>query len=347
MVEGLERAEPVVNETGRRPTIRDIARIAQVSPGAVSLALNNKRGVSEQTRKRVVAVAASMGWTASVAARALSSSKASAIGLVLARPRASLDAERFYFQFICGVESVLTAHNQALVLQMVEDISEEVDVLRAWHGQRRVDGAILVDPRQEDPRPNVLRQLRLPFVTVGTHFAGGGAVLIDDTAMIASALEHLAGRGRRRVAYVCGFGNLQHTNRRQRAFLQCGEELGLETVLSNPTDYSERSGAEETTRLMAGNNPPDSFIFDNEILTLGGLSAVVGMGLRIPDDLSFLSLEDSPVCRVVTPQITAFLRDPSLLGGAAARLLLAEGGDLPDRVERLEKPQLAVRSSTR
>lgn len=331
---------------GKRPTIRDIARIAEVSPGAVSLALNNKRGVSEETRARIVGVAASMGWTASVAARALSSSKASAIGLVLARPQASVDAERFYFQFICGVERVLTAHNQALVLQMVEDTSEEIVVLRSWHGQRRVDSVILVDPRQDDPRPAELRDLGLPFVAVGTHFAGGGAVLIDETSMVASALEHMAQRGQRRVAYVSGMGALQHTNRRQRAFLQCGEELGIETLLSRPTDYSEHSGSEETRRLLQEQDAPDSFIFDNEILTLGGLSAVVGLGLRIPQDLAFLSLEDSPVCRVVTPQITAFLRDPSLLGGAAARVLLEGEGVLEERVTRMDSPTLAVRAST-
>lgn len=335
-----------VTVQGRRPTIRDIARIAQVSPGAVSLALNGKRGVSVETRERVIAVASSVGWTASVAARALSSSKASAIGLVLARPQKSLEAERFYFQFICGVERVLTAHNQALVLQMVDDIPEEMAVLRAWHGQRRVDSVILVDPRQADPRPGHLRDLGLPFVTVGAHFAGGGSVLIDDTAMIATALEHLAQRGRRRVAYVCGMEGLQHTNRRQRAFLQCGEELGIETRLSRPTDYSEHSGSEETIRLMQGGDAPDSFIFDNEILTLGGLSAVVGMGLRIPEDLFFVSLEDSPVCRVVTPQITAFLRDPARLGAAAAELLVTDGKDLHDQVESLASPLLEVRAST-
>ena len=330
----------------KRPTIRDIARVAEVSPGAVSLALNGKRGVSDATRGRIVAVAASLGWTASVAARALASSRASAIGLVLARPRASMDAERFYFQFICGVEGVLTAHDHALVLQIVDDVGEELDVLRSWHGQRRVDSVILVDPRQDDPRPTQLRALGLPFATVGSRFDGGGAVLIDDTAMIATALEHLAQRGGRRVAYVCGMDTLQHTRRRQRAFLECGKHLGIQTQLSNPTDYSERSGAEETTRLMESPNAPDSFIFDNEVLTLGGLSAIVGLDLRIPEDLFVLSLEDSPVCRVVTPQITAFLRDPSLLGSAAARLLLNGQGELGDRVEKLDTPTLAVRAST-
>lgn len=330
----------------KRTTISDIARIAQVSRGAVSLALNNKPGVSEQTRERIVEIASSMGWTPNLAARALSSSKADAIGLVLARPRASLDAERFYFQFICGVESVLTAHSRSLVLQMVNGIGEEMDVYRAWWAQHRVDAVLLVDPRQEDPRPHRLRELGIPFVAVGSHLPGGGSVLIDDADMMALTLQHLAERGRRHVAYVCGFANLQHVHRRQRAFLDHGDRLGLRTRLSNPTDYSEASGGAETARLLVSGERPDSFIYDNEILTLGGLSVMSEAGLSIPGDVAVLSLEDSPVCRVVSPQITAFRRDPSLLGSAAASLLLADDPDLADRSIQLDSPQLSARAST-
>ena len=208
----------------RRPTIRDIARMANVSPGVVSLALNDKPGVSEEIRRRIVGLASAMGWTPSFAARALSNSKASAIGLVLARPRASVDTERFYFQFIVGVESVLTAHSQSLVLQMVDNISEELDVHQSWWAQRRVDSVILVDPRQEDPRPLRLQHLGTPFVSVGTRLEGGAAVVIDDTSMVAEAVEHLADRGHRLVAYVSGYDNLQHTNRRRRAVVERGED---------------------------------------------------------------------------------------------------------------------------
>ena len=165
-----------------------------------------------------------MGWTPSFAAKALSNSKASAIGLVLGRPRASVDAERLYFQFIVGVESVLTAHSQSLVLQMVDNISEELDVHQSWWAQRRVDSVILVDPRQEDPRPLRLQHLGTPFVSVGTRLEGGAAVVIDDTSMVAEAVEHLADRGHRLVAYVSGYDNLQHTNRRRRAVVERGED---------------------------------------------------------------------------------------------------------------------------
>lgn len=329
----------------KRTTISDIARLAQVSRGAVSLALNNKPGVSAQTRERVVAIAKSLGWTPNAAARALSSAKAAAVGLVLARPRASLDAERFYFQFICGVEAALTSSGQSLMLNIVDDVVEELEVYRSWWAQHRVDAVLLVDPRDSDPRPQRLVDLGLPFVTVGSHFAGGGAVLIDDSTLIERALDHLAQQGCRNVAYVCGFASLQHTIRRQQAFLDHGHKLKLRTRISNPTDYSEVSGSAETRRLLA-DNPPDALIFDNEILTLGGMAALLEAGLAIPKDVAVLSLEDSPICRVVSPQVSAFLRDPAQLGSAAAQLLLADHQDLAHRVLQMDQPELLIREST-
>lgn len=331
----------------KRTTISDIASLAQVSPGAVSLALNNKPGVSKQTRERIVAIAKSLGWTPNAAARALSSARAGAVGLVLARPRASVDAERFYFQFICGVEAVLTGAGQSLVLQMVDDVVAELAVYRSWWAQHRVDSVILVDPRQGDLRPQHLGELGLPFACVGSHLPGGRSVVADDAAMMAQALEHLADGGHRNVAYVCGFANLQHTMRRQRAFTEHGDALGIQTMISNPTDYSESSGSAETKRLLRMKHRLDAVIFDNEILTLGGLSAISEIGLKVPGDLAIVSLEDSPVCRVVRPQITAFRRDPSQLGSVAAGLLTAEDGAAAETVIHLQPPELAVRDSTR
>lgn len=285
-----------------------------------------------------------MGWTPSFAAKALSNSKASAIGLVLARPRASVDAERFYFQFIVGVESVLTAHSQSLVLQMVDNISEELDVHQSWWAQRRVDSVILVDPRQEDPRPLRLQHLGMPFVSFGTRLEGGRRRRLR---------QHLHGRRGRGAPGRPGppprrlrqrLRQPAATNRRRRAVVERGEELGVEVLLSNPTDYSEGSGAAETRRLLAGRSRPDAFIFDNEILTLGGLATIAASGLSIPGDVAVVSLEDSPVCRVVTAQISAFLRDPSRLGAAAAQLLVDDLSALETRTIALPSPQLAVRA---
>lgn len=87
-----------------RPTIADIARTAGVSSTAVSFALNGRPGVAEPTREKIMAIARDMGWTPNSAARALSTSRVNAIGLIITSPYAELARDTFFLQLIAGVE---------------------------------------------------------------------------------------------------------------------------------------------------------------------------------------------------------------------------------------------------
>src|SRR5689334_5762179 len=136
----------------RRTTIADIARAAGVSKGAVSYALNGRPGVSDATRRRILKIAAEVGWHPSSAARALSDGRAGVLGLVVDRPARTLGIESFFMQLISGIEATLSASSVGLLLQVTEDQANEMDAYRRWWGQRRVDGVIIVDLRQDDPR---------------------------------------------------------------------------------------------------------------------------------------------------------------------------------------------------
>ena len=102
-----------------RHTINDVAQAAGVSKGAVSLAFNNRPGIAPGTRERILAVARELGWTPNQRARALSVSRAFAVGLVMARPPETLRADPFFPSFIAGVEGELSEHGYALLLQVV------------------------------------------------------------------------------------------------------------------------------------------------------------------------------------------------------------------------------------
>ncbi len=159
-----EAARP---KPARRPTIKDIARRAGVSESAVSFALNDRPGVSQDTRARVRRVAEELGWQANSAARALSGERSGAMGLVLARPAQTLGVESFFLQLVSGIQEVLSARKIALLFQVVEDLDAECALYRRWWAERRVDGVLVVDPRTEDPRPELLASLGLPAVVVG------------------------------------------------------------------------------------------------------------------------------------------------------------------------------------
>jgi DNA-binding LacI/PurR family transcriptional regulator len=109
----------VAKDGSKRPTIADIAQRAGVSKVAVSYALNGQSGVSEATRRRIIAIAEEIGLSPNSAARALTGAAAQAVGLVLSRPARTLGLEPFFMELISGVEAVLSARSYALTLQVV------------------------------------------------------------------------------------------------------------------------------------------------------------------------------------------------------------------------------------
>lgn len=330
-----------------RITIRDIARIAGVSPGAASFALNDRPGVSEVTRERVKQIASELGWTPNAAARALSDGQARAVGMVISRPEESFTGERFYMHLIAGIERVLSASNRSLVLQFVPDTESEIAAYRRWWAERRVDGVILTDPRSADPRPAVLEELGLPGVYLGAQVQTSlPRVRVDDGAAMSRLVDHFANTGHTRLAHISGYQELVHTQRRLAAFEQRCRERGIEVVPTISTDFREESGRAATETLLRAKPRPSGIIFDNEVLAMGGLVAILAASLRVPQDVAIASFEDSPLCRIVRPQITALARDPADLGAHAAALLidLINGEDVDEVVE--PTMELVVREST-
>jgi len=332
----------------RRPTIMDIARRAGVSKGSVSYALNGLPGVSESTRSRILSIADEMGWHPNSAARALSGSRAKAVGLALARPASTLGVESFFMQLISGIEAELSRQSIALLLQMVGDSETELTTYKRWWGERRVDGVILTDLRLEDTRVQLLEELAMPAVVVGVPGPYGSlaAVWTDDTAGINAVVDYLAALGHRRIARVAGRADFRHTRTRDETFRAAVERLGLVDGGSIPTDYSAEQGARAARSLLSEQPKPTAIIFDNDVMALAGAGVAHEMGLQVPRDLSIIAGDDSPLCQHVHPPLTAVYRDIGDLGQRAARSLLQLlDGEVATEV-RAPSPWLVPRGSS-
>src|SRR3954466_5986178 len=114
-----DQSPPDASALRRRPTIADVARRAGVSAAAVSFAVNDRPGVSPETRARILAAARELGWRPSASARALTEARTRAIGLVLVRDAEQLELQRFFVRFLSGIERALTAADSPLLLQLV------------------------------------------------------------------------------------------------------------------------------------------------------------------------------------------------------------------------------------
>jgi DNA-binding LacI/PurR family transcriptional regulator len=332
----------------KRPTIADIARVAGVSKGAVSYALNGQPGVSEATRQRILTIAAEIGFKANSAARALSGSSAGAVGLALCRPARILGVEPFFMELISGIEAELSARSYGLTLQVVADHATEIAVYERWWGERRVDGVLIVDVRVDDRRLEAVRSLQLPAIAIAGpgEFPGVPHVWSDDAAAVAEAVEYLFALGHRTIARVGGPADLLHTAIRTEAFAAVCGRLGVRHAVTVPSDYSDEEGSRATRRLLSSGGRPTAIIYDNDIMAVAGLAVAQEMGLSVPGDLSIVAWDDSVLCRLVHPPLTALSRDVAAYGTKAARQLLALIGDGAASPVQDETAHLVPRGST-
>ncbi|HEU4812516.1 MAG TPA: LacI family DNA-binding transcriptional regulator [Nocardioides sp.] len=331
-----------------RHTINDVARAAGVSKGAVSLAFNNRPGLSPATRERILATARELGWTPSPRARALSVSRALAVGLVMARPPETLRADPFFPSFIAGVESELSKHGYALLLQVVDEHDDEDQSYRRLSNEGRVDGVFVTDLFVDDVRPALLAELGLPAVIVGPALPEPywPAVGVDDKPGIAAAVAHLLELGHTRIAHVAGPLEMVHGCSRRDAWSATLAEAGVPEGPCIEADFSAEAGAAATRNLLDLPEPPTAIVYASDLMAIAGLSVAASRGIDVPGQLSITGYEDTELAAHVQPPLTSVASDVIGWGRAAARRLL----ELIDQREAtpvdLPPPALVVRRST-
>nr|WP_234314066.1 LacI family DNA-binding transcriptional regulator [Streptomyces sp. NBRC 109706] len=343
---------------GRRsdkPTISDVAALAGVSVSAVSKVVNNRPGISAPTRQRVLDAADKLRWSPSATAVALRGARTKAIGMVAGRSADVLATDPHFSVLISGIESELAPADYGLLLHIVgEEPGAEERAYRRLAEERRVDGVILTESRVGDGRFELLRQLELPAVLVGTPWrddpvpsvrAGG-----EQDAGIRAAVDHLAELGHRRIAYVSGPEDRVHTVFRRRIFESALEERGLRPARIVVSDFTADAAVRAVRELLSDAEPerrPTAVLFANDTMAVAGMSEARRLGFEVPRDLSVIGYDDLPIGELVHPRLTTIAQDLTQLGRAAAATMFAIlNGSATAEAPPVRPPTLIVREST-
>lgn len=335
----------------KRPTITDVAALAGVSKGAVSRAYNGGRGISLSTIARIQAAAAELNWTPSSAARAVSGAPARAIGLVLRRSPELLQADPFFPAFLAGVEAVLSREDHSAVIRFVSDTSGERAAYTGLFGERRVDGFLITDLRQRDPRFEWLRELQAPAVVVGTPPAGVDlpSVGTGSDAQTRELVQHLVDDGHKTIAHISGPPHLRHARRRERIWREVVAAAGLEPGPSLEGDFTAEGGVRATRRLLEISPRPTAVFYANDIMAIAGMSVMIDAGLRVPADVAVAGFDDIPLSSYLSPSLTTVRCDYPKMGRIATQLLLSRtrGDETPVITTSVGAQLIVRRSSTR
>lgn len=273
---------------------------------------------------------------------------ADAIGLVLARPARTLGVEPFFMELIGGIEESLSSDDRSLLLHVVPDHRTEIAAYRRWGHGRLVDAVVLVNLVTDDPRLAVLRELAVPTVVVGgpdRTLPDVAHVWIDNGQAMRDAVGYLVDLGHVTIGRVSGPAALAHTRSRTEAFhAECAHRQVHGVVLEG--DYSEESGRRATHTLLGRSDPPSALVFDNDVMAVAALGAADELGLTVPRDVSLLAWDDSPLCRLAHPALSAMSLDVHAMGVQVADAVLDLLASGRPTTSTAPLPRLVVRGST-
>lgn len=268
------------------------------------------------------------------------------IGITIPESVWSARSERYYTQVLHGLEDAAVAGGHTVLSRVAGSSEEELEVLTGWAERGMVDVVILKDLLPDDPRPGQVRRLGLPFTMIGdVRQRDVSAVTIDNTGTMRRLLGDLHACGHRAIAHVGGPPHLLHSRWRREAYREFVAEHDL-PLLALEGDYGPDSGAAATAELLGALARPTVIVHDNDAMAIGGLRAAAAQGIRVPEELSVVSWDDSPACQTHSPPIAVLDHLPHQLGvdlGTAAVALLED----PPRQLRLahEVPRLLHRGT--
>jgi DNA-binding LacI/PurR family transcriptional regulator len=333
-----------------RARLADIARQAEVSEATVSRVLNDRPGVSAETRQAVLTALDVLGYERPTKLRKRS---AGLVGLVVPE----LDNPIFP-AFAQIIESALAQQGYTPVLctQTPGGVTEDeyIEMLL----DRQVAGIVFVSGLHADTTadPDRYRKLLarpLPIVLVNGFMEGLPApfVSIDERAAADAAVAHLVALGHRRIGLVSGPGRFQPVQRKIAGYRDAMRRLlGLEDratddLIALSPLFGVEGGEAATTRLL--NKGITAVVCGSDLMALGAVRAARKLGCSVPDEVSVVGFDDSPLMAFTDPPLTTLRQPVRAMATAAARALIDEilGHPAPHS-EYVFRPELVVRGST-
>lgn len=336
-------------------TIKHVAADAEVSLQTVSRVINNEPNVRPSMKERVQASIDKLGYVPSIAAQRMSGSRSYLILAINDRERTIADwrtrqGTDWVDQMLLGGMLKCAEHGYRMIFELVDTHNDHVErELGATIAALQPDGVILTPPHSDNPLiTTFLAKRKIPFARIGSITPGPGiAMTMDDEGSARRATEHLIALGHRRIGFIAGSEEYDLSNWRIDGWREAMEAAALsQNGLCARGDFSYDSGVVAANQLLDLNTPPTAIIASNDQMTLAALDTANQRGLKVPDDLSLISFDNTPVVRFTDPKLSAIDQPIAATFSKAVELLITNGDTAVPHQPVVTEGSLVERGST-
>lgn len=327
-------------------TIKDIAKLANVSHTTVSRALNNNPFIKEDTKKRILEIASQLNYTPNYNAKNLVLQKSHTIGLFFTSITEGTSSS-FFIDTIKGVYAVIE-DNYNLIVRGIDSLKDFSSI-----SLQRYDGIILMSQSDKD---NALiyhaLERKIPIVVLNRQIGEEKLINIvsDNKKGAYDATQYCIKHGHRHIAIIEGKEGFRSTQERKEGYLEALLESNIpirgEYIVKG--DYTIRSGYLAMQKLLSLSQRPTAVFCSNDDMAIGAMNAVFGSGLSVPDDVSIIGFDDIDLAKYTFPSLTTIKRPVELISIKGTKKLLSLIKNPEKKGETIYVPtQLVERNSVK
>lgn len=311
-------------------TIKDVARLAGVSPSTVSRVCNGNPAISAETRVRVQKAMAELGYALPAANEPQPTKSVQNIAIVLPPSDREAYENTFYLKAIRGISQICNQRHTASTVITGKDYEEILCSIRTLHRSGRVDGFIMLYSRKNDIVMEYLREHGLLYVIVGkTHEPASQAICIDNDNLLAGreATDYLYSLGHRRIGYIGSKNDFVFASDRRSGYQLALllHDLPVRSDYCVEMEHINSDGAGPLQALLTQEDRPTAFVVSDDMLALALERCCAQMGLSIPKDISIIAFNNSLYAQLASPQLTSVDINSYQLGQEAAAQIINHG----------------------
>lgn len=328
-----------------KPTIKDVAKKANVSIATVSRIINNLDGYSEETRKKVISVMDELGYQRNAIARNLKVKESRTIGVL--RPKVSTT---YYAEILDGIEDFAQRNNYSVIICNTGDSWERMEEYLRVLAERQVDGLVVCSLMPKDNLCKQIIESHIPTVLVSTlsYRYSLPYVKVDDYQAAYCATSYLIENGHKEIAIIGGSHDDPIAGApRLNGFKQALKDnnIPIKENLIKEKGFSFKEGVEGMEELLKENEKFTAVFACSDDSAVGALSVAHKRGIKIPDDISIIGYDNTSIAEMSYPPLTTVGQPLYEMGKKSAEMLIKKIAS-SEKVESIIMPFEIVERET-
>ncbi|WP_223067817.1 LacI family DNA-binding transcriptional regulator [Paenibacillus caui] len=305
------------------PTIKDVAKKANVSIATVSRVLNNLSGYSDKTKQIVLETIKEMGYQPNAIARGLINKRTETIGVLLPNVSSSFSSGLLH-----GIEQYAHDHNYSVVICNTDDVGKRTMKYLKVLREKQVDGVIFASEVLQDEYYEALKAMNIPVTLVSSKTSHPSVpyVKVDDRKAAYDAVSYLIRKGHKKIAMISGTKeDVIAGIPRIEGYKQALKDNGLTFRNKNLVygDFMFDSGCKSMEQLLQNSNDFTAVFAASDEMAIGALSVAIRKGIKVPDRISIIGYDNIKLTEMVVPPLTTVEQPLSQMGAIACEKLIS------------------------